>query len=200
MTVSAWQFGDLSMFGYDVIVADPPWDFENYSDAGTLKGADPHYKVMTADAIKALRVGELARGDCLLLLWTTGWAMATCQAQDVARAWGFNPISEMVWQKRTASGKTRMGPGYRVRTMHEPILVCTTGNPLHQPLPSSFDGIARAHSRKPEEFYELITKHTPIAVRCDLFSRETRDGFAAWGDECEKFDLIANQSSAASRP
>jgi hypothetical protein len=30
----AWQFGTLVMFGYDVIVADPPWDFENYSDAG----------------------------------------------------------------------------------------------------------------------------------------------------------------------
>jgi hypothetical protein len=33
--MSAWQFGMLVMFGYDMIVADPPWDFENYSDAGT---------------------------------------------------------------------------------------------------------------------------------------------------------------------
>ena len=35
--MAAWQFGTLAMFGYDVIVADPPWDFENYSDAGTKK-------------------------------------------------------------------------------------------------------------------------------------------------------------------
>jgi hypothetical protein len=61
MTLSAWQFDDLQMFGSDVIVAYPPWDFQNYSDAGTLKGADPHYSVMTLDDIKALRVGELAR-------------------------------------------------------------------------------------------------------------------------------------------
>jgi hypothetical protein len=69
------------MFGYDLIVADPPWDFENYSDAGTKKGADPHYSVMPLEAIKTLPVHELARGDCLLLLWTTGWAIATGQGR-----------------------------------------------------------------------------------------------------------------------
>jgi hypothetical protein len=79
--MAAWQFGALSMFGYDVFVADPPWDFENYSDAGTKKGADPHYGVMALKDIKALPLHELARGD------------------------------------------------YRVCTMHEPILVCTVGNP-----------------------------------------------------------------------
>src|SRR5580693_1586917 len=92
------------MFAHDLIVADPPWDFENYSDAGTKKGADPHYAVMPLDGIKALPVHQLARGDCLLLLWTTGWAMATGQAHDVARAWDFQPITEMVWNKRTAPG------------------------------------------------------------------------------------------------
>lgn len=117
MTLSHWRFGDLKMFGYDVIVADPPWDFKNFSDAGTKKGADPHYAVMPLEAIKALPVHELARGDCLLLMWTTGWAIATGQAQEVARAWRFNPISEIVWLKRYPSGKPRMGTGYRVRNI-----------------------------------------------------------------------------------
>jgi len=184
-----WKFDNLRMFGYDVIVADPPWDFENYSNAGTRKGADPHYDVMTLDAIKALRVHELARGDCLLLLWTTGWAIATGQAQVVARAWCFNPISEIIWNKRTPSGKRRMGTGYRVRTMHEPILLCTIGNPNHGAFPSTFDGIAREHSRKPDEFYDLVIERTSwCGSRADLFSRETRDGFDAWGNEHGKFD------------
>ena len=91
---------------------------------------------MPLDAIKTLPVHELARGDCLLLLWTTGWAIATGQAQEVARAWGFKPISEIVWLKRYPSGKARVGTGYRVRTMHEPILVCTVGAPQHKPFPS----------------------------------------------------------------
>ena len=69
--MTTWHFGTLRMFGYDAIVADPPWDFENYSEAGTKKGADPHYSVMALEKIKALRVGELAWRDALLLMWAT---------------------------------------------------------------------------------------------------------------------------------
>jgi N6-adenosine-specific RNA methylase IME4 len=144
---------------------------------------------MALKEIKALPVHELARGDCLLLLWTTGWAIATGQAQEVARAWGFKPISEIVWLKRYPSGKARIGTGYRVRTMHEPILVCAVGNPRHKPFPSTFDGIAREHSRKPDEFYDLVLGHTPHAMRrADLFSRQTHPGFEGWGNEHGKFD------------
>jgi N6-adenosine-specific RNA methylase IME4 len=195
MTVSAWQFGDLQTFGYDVIIADPPWDFQNYSDAGTLKGADPHYQVMTLAAIKALRVGELARSACLLLLWATECMRP--QAHDVMAAWGFKYKSAMVWRKITASGKSRIGTGYRVRTMHEPILLGTIGNPRQAgAFPSIFEGIAREHSRKPDEFYELVAKHTPNAFRADLFSRQTREGFAAWGDQCGKFNPEMRENSA----
>jgi N6-adenosine-specific RNA methylase IME4 len=191
-----WPFEPLNPLSYEVIVADPPWDFENYSDAGTRKGADEHYEVMTLDAIKALPVSELARGDCLLLLWTTGWAIATCQAQKVAKAWGFKSISEICWQKRTPSGKPRIGTGYRVRTMHEPILVCTLGNPHHKPFPSWFDGIAREHSRKPDEFYDLVVNRTACALRrADLFSRQTRPGFDGWGFEHGKFDVTSERLS-----
>jgi N6-adenosine-specific RNA methylase IME4 len=73
----------------------------------------------------------------------------------------FKPISEIVWLKRYPSGKARIGTGYRVRTMHEPILVCTVGAPQHKPFPSTFDGVAREHSRKPDEFYDLVLSHTP---------------------------------------
>jgi N6-adenosine-specific RNA methylase IME4 len=94
------------------------------------------------------------------------------QRTPLARLRGFKPIAEIVWLKRYPSGKARIGTGYRVRTMHEPILVCTVGNPQHKPFPSTFDGIAREHSRKPDEFYDLVLSHTPQAIRrADLFSR-----------------------------
>jgi N6-adenosine-specific RNA methylase IME4 len=121
------------MFGHDVIVADPPWDFENYSEAGTKKGADPHYQVMPTREIARLPVGQLARGDCLLLLWATGCMLP--QALFVMNAWGFTYKSEMAWRKTTVRGKVRMGTGYRVRTMHEPVLVGTIGNPKHGAFP-----------------------------------------------------------------
>jgi N6-adenosine-specific RNA methylase IME4 len=59
---------------------------------------------------------------------------------------------------------------------------------MSHPFPSIFDGLAREHSRKPDEFYRMIVEHTPGQERCDLFSRETRPGFVGRGKEHGKFD------------
>lgn len=186
--MSGWPFGNLKMFGYKVVVADPPWAYERWSDKNQKKGAADQYELMSLDEIKALPVGHLAAGDCLLLLWTCGWAIATGQAQEVAKAWGFRPITELVWRKTTINGKVRMGPGYRARTMHEPILLCTNGSPDVPAMPSLFDGVAREHSRKPVEFYNMVRKATPYASRADLFSRGGHAGFEPWGNQVGKFD------------
>lgn len=188
----AWPFGDLRPLAYDVFSADPPWQFRTWSDKGQEKSAEKHYRTMTIEEIKALPVGVLARGDAVLLLWTTGWAMATGQAQAVATAWGFVPVTELVWRKTTVNRKVRVGPGYRARTMHEPVLLCVMGNPRHKAFPSLFDGLAREHSRKPEEFYAMVERHTPMATgRLDLFSRQQRPGWDQWGDETGKFEPVA---------
>lgn len=181
---------------YQVIVADPPWQFERWSDTNQKKGAADQYDLMPLEEIKALPVGHLAGGDCLLLLWTCGWAIATGKAQEVARAWGFDPITELVWRKTTISGKVRMGPGYRARTMHEPVLLCTNGSPDVPAFPSLFDGVAREHSRKPNEFYAMVEKKTTNALRrADLFSRESRPGWDGWGNESGKFNQQRGDSA-----
>lgn len=176
--MTGWQFGTLKMFGYDLLVADVPARFELYSeDTGSGKGAASQYDLMSVEELKALRVGELCRGDTLLLYWTTGWASAEGQAQEIVRSWGFRPKTELIWRKTTPAGKVRMGTGYRARTMHEPVLLCTLGNPKHKPFPSIFDGVAREHSRKPEEFYSLVDRCCPgLRFRADLFARTEREG------------------------
>ena len=182
--MTEWPFEKLPMFGFDVIVADPPWRFNNYSAKGHLKGAAHHYDTMSLDDIKRLPVSHLARRPSLLLLWTTGWAMATGQALDVVRAWDAEPVTELVWLKTYASGARRTGPGYRARTRHEPILLAKWGNPKHVPFPSDFLGVAQGHSRKPDEFYDMIVKHTAGLTRCDLFSAGIlRPGFNGWGED-----------------
>lgn len=177
----SWPFGRLQTFGYDLIVADPPWDFRNYSDKGTLKGADPHYSVMTLGEIKSLQVGNLARRDCLLLLWATGCMLP--DALEVMRAWGFTYKTELVWRKLTKNGKPRMGTGYRARNFHEPVLLGVVGNPEHKPFKSMFDGVAREHSRKPDEFNVEIDRCCPkLTFRADLFSAlQGRAGWTEWG-------------------
>jgi N6-adenosine-specific RNA methylase IME4 len=182
-----WPFEPLGMFSADVIVADPPWLVEMYSEKGEGKAPQAHYSCMPLPAIKALPVGHLAGGDCWLFLWTS--APLLDAAIDVMRAWSFSYVSRAAWRKTTVNGKVRLGPGYIVRTMHEDVLIGRIGNPRRsKPIPSLFDGLAREHSRKPDEFYDLVERFAPLARRVDLFSRQNRPGWQAWGNEAGKFD------------
>ena len=58
--------------GFDFIMADPPWSYEMYSDAGYEKSPDAHYETMPLDQIMAMPVEVLAARDCLLWLWAVG--------------------------------------------------------------------------------------------------------------------------------
>lgn len=188
--MSGWFFDPLVPLSYDVIVIDPPWRFRTWGEHNQAKSASRHYDLMTTPDIQSLPVGQLAQADCLLLLWSTGAMMP--QALDAMRAWGFTYKSQMVWRKTTPAGKVRMGTGYWARTMHEPVLIGSIGKPpKFSAFPSLFDGIAREHSRKPDEFYNLVTKHTAGLRRADVFSRQQRIGWDAFGDETDKFERAA---------
>jgi N6-adenosine-specific RNA methylase IME4 len=178
-------FDPLKAHSYDLIVVDPPWPFKTWSQAGQGKSASTHYRVMTMADITALPVRELLKADAVVLLWTTGALLA--QAVAVMQAWGITFKTEIAWRKVTRNGKVRMGCGFWARTMHEPVLLGTVGKPAKFTLPSCFDGIAREHSRKPEEFYRMIAEKTPDLRRADLFAREKREGWDVWGDEFGKF-------------
>lgn len=189
-TDSHWFFDPLVPLSYDVIVIDPPWRFRTWGEHNQAKSASRHYSLMQTTDIAAMPVGQLAQQDCLLLLWATGAMLP--QAIDVMRAWGFTYKSEMVWRKVTANAKVRMGTGYWARSMHEPVLIGSIGKPpKFSAFPSCFDGIAREHSRKPEEFYRLVAKHTAGLRRADVFSRQRRPGWDSFGNEADKFEAAA---------
>jgi N6-adenosine-specific RNA methylase IME4 len=181
-----WPFGELLPHHYNLIVADPPWRFELYSELGEEKSAAAHYALMELEAIQAMPVGELADIHCLLLLWTV--APLLPEGIRTLKGWGFKYVSWLHWRKTFASGKPAMGPGYRVRTLGELILVGTIGEPRHKPLKGNIDGIRREHSRKPEEFYDHVDRQcAQLKRRADVFARVQRRGWHAWGNEVEKF-------------
>jgi len=182
-------FEDIPRGAYDIIVADPPWTWSAWSDRGLKKSAQRHYSCMDLAAIKTIAIASLAAPSAVLILWAT--APMLPQAMEAMKAWGFTYKSNMVWRKTTLSGKVRMGPGYWARTMHEQVLLGTRGKPrlFAKAMPSIFDGVARQHSRKPDEFYKLIFDRTPDMARVDLFGREFRTGFDVWGNEIGKFDI-----------
>lgn len=188
------------MFGFDFVMADPPWEFDLWSEAGEAKSAKAQYATMTLDEIRALPVGHLADRHCILFLWAT-WPLILDRANagispagSVMRAWGFRYATGGAWIKRTRSGKLGFGTGYRVRSSCEPWLIGVNGDPDTPGASRArnvIEGIARQHSRKPDEAYKWAERYMPNARRLDLFARQSRDGWTAWGSESKKFDAEA---------
>jgi N6-adenosine-specific RNA methylase IME4 len=185
-----WPFGDLRSFSYDLLMIDCPWHFQLYSERGERKSAQAQYKCMSLDAIKALPVGDLAAPDSALFMWAT-WPLLGA-AMETMQAWGFRYVSGGVWHKRTKHGKSAFGTGYRLRSACEPWLLGTIGNPkTSRSHRNVIEGLAREHSRKPDEAYTWCESYMPNARRADVFSREHRAGWESCGNEANKFDEVA---------
>ncbi|MGY8679404.1 MT-A70 family methyltransferase [Bradyrhizobium sp. UFLA05-153] len=186
----------LPLHSYDLVVIDPPWHFETWSQAGqTSKSASKQYRTMPLAAIMALPVRELLKPDAIVYLWATGAMLL--HALATLRAWGIVYKTSFVWRKITRNGKVRWGTGRWAQSGHELLLLGVVGRPRCFLLPSIFDGLAREHSRKPDEFYRMVTERTPGLRRADLFARERREGWDVWGDEVGRFPTGDPQSTVA---
>jgi N6-adenosine-specific RNA methylase IME4 len=176
------------MFGFDVVMADPPWSFENWSEGGNSKNAKAQYDCMPTPDIAALPVGHLAAGDCWLWLWATHPMLR--DAMQVMDAWGFKYVTSGPWVKRGASGKLAMGTGYILRSCSELYLIGKVGDPktFDRGTRGVIEAPRRQHSRKPDAAYSTAEKLFGPARRADLFSRQHRPGWMAWGNESSKFE------------
>lgn len=172
---------------YDLIMADPPWQFKTRSAKGvTKKGAGGQYDLMTLDDIKRMNVSSLAARDCVLWLWATNPMLP--QAFDVMEAWGFTFKTAGHWVKRTKHGKLAFGTGYLLRCSGEPFLIGTRGKPkTSRSVRSVVEGPVREHSRKPDEAFVAAEMMIPDARRLELFSRQERIGWDVWGNQTDKF-------------
>ncbi|MCB5199039.1 DNA methyltransferase [Loktanella sp. TSTF-M6] len=183
-------------------MADPAWRFEVFSEKGEEKAPQAHYQCMSLDDIKALPVSAIAADDCLLWLWAINPMLP--QALEVMAAWGFTFKTAGTWVKRTVHGRDAFGTGYIFRSSNEPILIGTRGSPkttrATRSVVSTYDdgfhigadwpggsitieGLARAHSQKPENAFIAAENLMPQARRVELFSRTDRPGWSSWGDE-----------------
>ena len=85
---------------YNIIYADPPWEFKYYSRKGEKeKSAQRHYSCMKLDDIKQLPVENLCEKDAILFLWITFPFLEKCF--EVIKAWGFEyKTCGFTWVKR----------------------------------------------------------------------------------------------------
>ena len=180
-------FGGLQVNGYDLIVTDHPWSFDNWSKKGEAKNAKSHYDCMSMEEIFNLPVMDLASDNCLIVMWATNPMLP--EAIETMKAYGFIYKTAGTWHKKTVNGKTAFGTGYIFRSSNEPYIVGSRGSPkTTRSVRSLVEGVVREHSRKPEEFYKEMEKLMPNARRLELFSRQPRTGWETWGNEIHKFD------------
>ena len=186
---------NLPYFSYDLVVCDPPWRFKTFSKKGLKKSPDAHYPTMSLKEIEALPIAHFLKPGGVLVLWGT-WPMIGDQ-WELIKKWGLKPVTGGSWAKRTKTGKLRWGPGYVLRSVCEPFLIgtlpgCRVRGPSCKNMVEtlsnvSLDGLAREHSRKPDEFYSLMERLVPDARRADIFARQQRLGWDCWGNEVDRF-------------
>ena len=186
---------------YNIIYADPPWQFKTYSDAGKDKSAENHYDCQDIDWIKNLPVLDIADKNCLLFLWVTFPLLE--KSFEVIEAWGFKySTCGFVWVKTNKnfdvnqtsfipidSFDSFMGLGYWTRSNAEICLISKLGtiekksNSVHQII---YEPV-REHSRKPDIVRDKIVELCGDLPKIELFARSEKKGWDTWGNETKKY-------------
>ena len=180
---------------YNIIYADPPWQYkENWGN-----GSNEHtYPTMKFENIKALPVKELADTQAHLYLWVTNPFLK--EGLELCKAWGFEYKTLLTWVKTYKDGTPEMGMGYYFRGCTEhiifgvkgkmKILNKTTKNLFYAVNPRWFGG---KHSQKPAEVRDLIVKCSGDLPRIELFARQQVTGWDCWGDEIPEIKSLGKQ-------
>ena len=167
---------------YRTIVIDPPWPIKKSKRSARLKQVDMDYEVMSLDEVKRFPLRKfISIGDgCHVYLWTTHKHLP--DAFDVFKTWGVNYHCTLTWVKNV--GFTPFTWMFST----EFVLFGMVGNlsVIRKGIRTDFKGKVREHSRKPDEFYEIVKRVSP-EPRVDIFSREKRDGFDQYGFEVDMF-------------
>jgi len=174
---------------YRTIIIDPPWPMAKIErEVRPRQQTNLDYTIMTLEQIKdkvAQRLSEnVAEDGCHIYLWATHrFVPDAFQMFDV---WGVNYECLLTWRKNV--GFTPYSWMYST----EHCLFGRIGNLklLELGRRLDFDGKVKEHSRKPDEFYDLVRVVSP-EPRLDLFSREDRHGFEGWGLEKGKFNVLS---------
>ncbi|MBP5461852.1 MAG: DNA methyltransferase [Lachnospiraceae bacterium] len=161
---------------YRIIYADPPWSYNDKQNVETMGGAEKHYPTMPLNEICELPIP--AAKDAILFLWVTSPMLE--DAFSVIKAWGFKYKTSFVWDKVAHN----MGHYNSVR--HEFLLICTRGS-CTPDVPKLYDSVVSIersdeHSKKPDQFREMIDTLYPVGDRLEMFAREEHEGWDVWGN------------------
>ncbi|MGL4999217.1 MAG: MT-A70 family methyltransferase, partial [Cetobacterium sp.] len=162
---------------FDIVSIDPPWPYGREYDPETSRVANP-YPEMTIEMIENIKLPTT--DDSIIFLWTTH--MFLPNSFEILKKWGYEYKATLVWNKE------RIGMGAWFRMQCEFCLVAIKGKPYFENTRyrDIFSVPRREHSRKPDEFFKMVTEIT-AGRRLEYFSREKREGWEIYGNDTEKF-------------
>jgi len=157
-----------------------------------------HYQTMPLEDIGAIPDPNVVADNAILFLWITGPFLSIGAHIPLMKAWGFKPSGMgFVWIKLNPRAATLFvieqdlatGGGFTTRKNAEFCLIGKRGRSVRESR-SIHEVIIeprREHSRKPEQFYDRAEAYA-AGPRLELFARQSRPGWDAFGLESTKFD------------
>jgi len=175
---------------FSTILVDPPWRFTNRTGKVAPEHKRLHrYRTMPTEEIAGLPVSGHAGETSHLYLWCPNALLQ--DGLQILKAWGFTYKTNLVWYKvRKDGGPDGRGVGFYFRNVTELVLFGVKGKMRTlAPGRRQVNVIAKRkqeHSRKPEEFYDVIEQCSP-GPYLELFARERRQGWTQWGDQVDSY-------------
>ncbi len=178
---------------YQIIYADPSWDYGSRGPRSGKFGELDYPPMKTAD-ILAMPVDLIAAPDCALFLWVT--SAFNDIGIDVIRSWGFRYVRwDSVWLKRHPSGKPQATCGPWGMTDCEVLLMGVRGNMCSKQIGKRnwLTGVEESrtdtHSEKPNIFRKRIDERFGDLDKIELFARKPAVGWRAVGNEIDGKDV-----------
>ena len=166
---------------YRCIVIDPPWPIDKIARDVRPNQVAIDYPTMTIEEMRVLPIRELAdEAGCHVYLWATHKHIPN--ALSLFDFWSVRYQCVMTWVKNV--GFTPFSWMYS--TEHALFGRIGSLDVERKGLRLDFSAKVREHSRKPEEFFERVALASP-EPRLEMFARQEREGFTAWGNETTRF-------------
>jgi N6-adenosine-specific RNA methylase IME4 len=171
---------------YEIIYADPPWEYGNQQHNGkgkpTTGGAATHYNTMELADIKRIDLPSVVASDALLFMWSSSPHLDV--AIELMKSWGFKWATVgFVWDKQ------RVNPGFYTMSQCE---LCLIGKRGRIPTPRGARNVRQfvsamrgRHSEKPDEVRRRIDEMFPTQRKLEMFARVAAPGWDVWGNEVE---------------
>ena len=192
---------------YDIIYADPPWEYSNGDRIRSAKDhsyidVNDHYETLSMEDLKQLDIGSIANDNSLLFSWLLSPLLKECI--EVCESWGFTfRTIAFVWNKLNTHvgyytmsncelcGVFKRGKIPEPRGSWSEQQFLETAMPFETLLDLQTHYIAALrgkHSEKPKQIRERIGKVFPKQAKIELFARpdwtDYERGWDFWGNEC----------------